>query len=205
MPRSLSSFGICTFSSSTTRASWHSSSGSYQSVMPSSSATTAKSGTTAATLYGLPDPYSTAWFTNLLMVSAFSMGAGATYLPFSSLYCSLLRPVTLMCFSPGPTMVTKSPVRNQRSPLTGSTTITSAVASGLPQYPAITCGPLTHSSPSDPALTSTPIELKFASSKLPGSTTRSLLSGTAGPQVPSTRSLGSGCVMDTTGLVSVKP
>ena len=74
--------------------------------------------------------------------SASSIGTGATYLPFSSLYCSFARPLyTMNGLAPAAssslyTSSHRSPVRNQRVvvalvALGGSSTITSAVASAL--------------------------------------------------------------------------
>ena len=83
-----------------------------------------------------------------------------------------------------------SPVRNQPS------TKTSAVASGFFQYPLITCGPRTSSSPRSPGATSWV--------GLSGSTTRTSVPGSGRPTVPCLRLPATGFAIST-GLVSLSP
>mmetsp|Transcript_998 Transcript_998/g.2693 ORF Transcript_998/g.2693 Transcript_998/m.2693 type:complete len:264 (+) Transcript_998:414-1205(+) len=127
----------------------------------SSSARSARaSGTTSAKGARLPRPSTTHCTTTGVRRNASSSGAGATYRPLASLKCSLRRPV--MRRWPLGVHTARSPV--QKPPSRRSTLL---VCSRLPQYPRITLGPWTISSPS-PALIAPSTRLVSISTRTPG-------------------------------------
>mmetsp|Transcript_5712 Transcript_5712/g.10359 ORF Transcript_5712/g.10359 Transcript_5712/m.10359 type:complete len:222 (+) Transcript_5712:141-806(+) len=132
--------------------------------------TCSTSGTMSATLKTSLSPWRIACVTKGFRQSVSSRGAGATYLPFSSLYCSLCLPVmeTLPYGSPA-ALVARSPVLNQRIP--SSSRMTSSVASSLFQYPCMMWLPATQSSPSVPSGTSDPSSMLLTLHLVPGSGT----------------------------------
>lgn len=80
---------------------------------PAHLVTESLSGTISATLYGLLSPKIITLVMKALSLRCSSSGAGTTYLPFSSLYCSLMRPVIHR--KPSASTWPMSPVRNPPS------------------------------------------------------------------------------------------
>mmetsp|Transcript_49010 Transcript_49010/g.118719 ORF Transcript_49010/g.118719 Transcript_49010/m.118719 type:complete len:238 (-) Transcript_49010:1671-2384(-) len=138
----------------TTRSSFANSSSGKSSATPISARMDGHSGTINTTLCGRLAPQSTTWLMKRFNPSAFSIGVGTTYFPFSSLYCSLIRPVIFT--QPSPSIRPRSPVWNIIDLPSGANVITSAVASGFFQYPLMTFGPTQQISPSSPGATGFP-------------------------------------------------